>query len=147
LLICLPVQLSAQYSINWNKIAAGGGTSDGTNAGSVYSISGTFGQQDASSAGALTGGSYALTGGFSSIIAAVPSAGAPSLSIKYVQPNSVVVSWPNTPGYTLQQNSNLSNPAGWTASTYPILLANGTNSITITPPTGNLSFRLVGTTP
>ena len=126
-----PASLNAQYSINWYKIAAGGGTSAGTSGSSSYSLSGTIGQQDATSAGSLTGGSYSLTGGFWSIIAAVPSAGAPNLTITYVPPDRVVVSWPNTPGYTLQQNSNLSNPAGWTSSTYTIVLATGTNSVAV----------------
>jgi hypothetical protein len=56
--------------------------------------------------------------------------------------NSVIVSWPNTGSYTLHQNSNLANGSGWTTSGYSITTANGTNSITITPPTGNLFFRL-----
>jgi hypothetical protein len=132
------------YSIDWYKVAGGGGTSSGASGGGVYSVSGTIGQQDATSSGALTGGGYSLTGGFWSLIAAVPSAGAPSLAIKYVQPDSVVVSWPaSATGYTLQQNSNLAAPKSWVASGYAITTANGTNSITITPPSGNLFFRLV----
>jgi hypothetical protein len=42
----------------------------------------------------------------------------------------------------LQQNSNLAASAGWTASSYGLGAANGTNSITVTPTTGNLFFRL-----
>jgi len=42
----------------------------------------------------------------------------------------------------LQQNSNLAAPAGWVTSGFAITTANGTNSITITPATGNLFFRL-----
>jgi hypothetical protein len=53
----------------------------------------------------------------------------------------VLVSWPDTGSYTLQQNSNLAG-GSWTTSGYTITTANGTNSITITPPTGNLFFRL-----
>jgi uncharacterized repeat protein (TIGR01451 family) len=64
----------------------------------------------------------------------------PNLAIAHPG-NSVVVSWPNTGSYTLQQNSNLAT-ATWTASGYPITAANGTNRITITPPVGNLFFRL-----
>jgi len=58
--------------------------------------------------------------------------------------NSVVVSWPdpNTNSYTLQQNENLANADGWTPSSYAISPANGTNRITIAPPTGKLFFRL-----
>jgi hypothetical protein len=42
----------------------------------------------------------------------------------------------------LQQNTNLAQTNGWTTSGYSITTVNGTNSITITPPTGNLFFRL-----
>jgi sugar lactone lactonase YvrE len=56
--------------------------------------------------------------------------------------NRVAVSWQNTGSYTLQQNNNLANPSGWETSGYTITTANGTNSITITSPTGNLYFRL-----
>ena len=123
------------YSIDWYKIAGGGGTSTG----GVYAVSGTLGQPDAS--GAMTGGSYSLTGGFWSLIAVVQTAGLPNLSIAHAG-NSVFVSWPNTGSYTLQQNANLALPSGWATSGYTISTSNGTNSITITPPTGNLFFRL-----
>lgn len=43
---------------------------------------------------------------------------------------------------TLQQNANVAAPSGWTTSGYTISTSNGTNSITITPPTGNLFFSL-----
>jgi hypothetical protein len=90
----------------------------------------------------MTGGTYSLTGGFWSLISVVQTAGAPTLTITK-SGNSVIVSWPDMGGYTLQQNSNLAALAGWTTSGYTISTnANGTNSITITPPTGNLFFRL-----
>jgi hypothetical protein len=128
------------YSINWYKIAGGGGTSSGTtSSGGQISLSGTIGQPDAS--GAMTGGNYSMTGGFWSMLAVVQTSGAPALAITH-SGNSVTVSWPNTGSYTLQQNSNLAAPAGWTTSGYTITTANGTNSITITPATGNLFFRL-----
>jgi uncharacterized delta-60 repeat protein len=65
----------------------------------------------------------------------------PNLTITFVKPNSVVVSWLNTGSYTLQQNSNLAG-GSWTTSGYTITTSNGTNSVTVTPPTGNLFFRL-----
>jgi hypothetical protein len=123
------------YSIDWYKIAGGGGTSTGA----TYQVSGTIGQPDAG--GAMTGGSFSLTGGFWSLISVVQTAGLPNLTITHAG-NSVIVSWPNTGSYTLQQNNNLAASAGWTTSGYTISPANGTNSITITPPTGNLFFRL-----
>jgi hypothetical protein len=123
------------YTIDWNKIAGGGGTDSGGN----YSISGTIGQPDASSA--MTGGNYSLTGGFWSLINVVQTAGAPRLTIIH-SVNTVIVSWPDTGSYTLQQNANLALANGWTTNGYSITTANGTNSITITPPTGSLFFRL-----
>lgn len=125
------------YTVDWYKISGGGGTSTG----GTYSVSGTIGQHDAG--GPMSGGNYSLTGGFWSIISLVQSAGVPKLMILPNGPNSVKVLWPDpaTNGYTLQQNSNLANGA-WTTSGYSITSANGTNSITITPPAGNLFFRL-----
>jgi hypothetical protein len=132
----LATALHAQnYSIDWYKVSGGGGTSTG----GTYQVSGTIGQPDAS--GPMTGGSYSLTGGFWSLISVVQTAGLPNLTITH-SGNSVIVSWPNTGSYTLQQKSNLAVTGGWATSGYTITTSNGTNSITITPPTGNLFFRL-----
>ena len=122
------------YSIDWFKIAGGGGTSTG----GVYSVFGTIGQSDAS--GALTGGNYSLTGGFWSLVSVVQTSGAPLLTITR-SGNSVTVSWPSpSTGWTLQQNSNLAT-TNWSASGG--VSDDGTNkSLTITPATGNLFFRL-----
>jgi hypothetical protein len=124
------------YSINWHKIAGGGGTS----ASGTYSLSGTIGQPDAG--GPMSGAQYSLTGGFWSLVSAIQTAGTPNLIIVANGTGSVKVLWPNTGSYTLLQNNNLANAAGWTASSYTVTTANGTNSITIAPPTGKLFFRL-----
>lgn len=126
--------LAQNYSINWYKIAGGGGTSTG----GVYSVSGTIGQHDAG--GPMLGGNYSLTGGFWSLIAAVPTPGLPNLAISR-SGNSVIVSWPDTGTYTLLQNSNLASGI-WTTNTAPVSTVNGTSSITISPPLGKLFFRL-----
>ncbi len=124
------------YSIDWYKVAGGGGTSTG----GVYSVSGTIGQPDASLA--MSGGSYSLTGGFWALISVVQTAGLPDLVITH-SGNSVFVSWPNTGSYTLQQTANLAaGNGGWATSGYTVTTANGNNSVTVTPPTGNLFFRL-----
>ena len=123
------------YSIGWHKIAAGGGAS----AGGQYQVTGTIGQHDAGAT--MNGGGYAVTGGFWSLVSVVQTVGLPSLSITQ-SGNTVIVSWPNTGSYTLQQNNNLGMPTGWAASSYFISSANGTNSISISPPAGNLFFRL-----
>src|ERR1035437_7471107 len=91
-----------QYSIDWYKIAGGGGTS--TNG--QYSVSGTIGQHDAG--GAMSGGNYSLSGGFWSLYA-VQTPGAPLLSITR-SGNVAIVSWsPSVTGWTLQTNSDLAS--------------------------------------
>ena len=126
------------YSVDWYKISGGGGVSTG----GTYQVSGTIGQTDAS--GALTGGQYSLTGGFWSLISVVQMPGVPNLRIVPNGANSVQILWPDaaTNSYTLQQNANLALTGGWVTSGYGIASANGTNRITITPPVGNLFFRL-----
>jgi len=85
LLLAQPKLHAQSYTIDWYKIAGGGGTSTG----GTYQVSGTIGQPDAS--GAMTGGSYTLTGGFWSLISVVQTAGLPSLTITRAG-NSVIVS-------------------------------------------------------
>ncbi len=127
---------SQSYAINWYKIAGGGGTSTG----SVYSVNGTIGQHDAG--GPMTGGSYSLTGGFWSLISVVQTPGAPLLAINFnLGLPAVTISWPSSGSFTIQTNGNLA-ATNWV--NYGGLVNNtaGTNSITISPPAGNLFFRL-----
>ena len=135
-LLILASSHAQTYSIDWYKIAGGGGTSTG----GVYSVSGTIGQPDAGAP--MSGGNFSLTGGFWALISVVQTPGLPNLTIRLAGANSVVVSWPNAGTFTLQQNSNLATSGGWTTSGYTITTNNGTNSVTITPPTGNMFFRL-----
>jgi hypothetical protein len=71
----------------------------------------------------------------------VQTVGLPTLIVSH-SGNSVIVSWPNTGSFILQQDSNLTATANWTTSGYSISTSNGTNSITIKAPTGSLFFRL-----
>ena len=128
--------LQAQtYSIDWFKISGGGGTSSNGN----FQLSGTIGQADAG--GPMTNGQYSLTGGFWTVTA-VQSVGGPLLTVKLVNSTTVRVSWPSpATGFLLQQNGSLTttNWSGFVGTTND----DGTNkSVTITPPTGNLFFRL-----
>jgi len=126
---------SAQYPINWHTMDGGGGTSTA----SVYSVSGTIGQPDASDT--ITGGNYSLTGGFWALLSVVQTPGAPTLSISH-SGNTVKVYWQAVSGWTnLEQNSSLSLPANW-ADSSGVTNTNGTNYLSITPPSGNLFFRL-----
>lgn len=123
------------YSINWYKIAGGGGTS--TNG--QYSLSGTIGQHDAG--GPMTGGSYSLTGGFWALISIIQTPGAPTLYITH-SGNTVTVFWQNVSGWSLEQNNSLTTPAAWsTNSTWTT--SSGTNYLNLASPTGNLFFRLI----
>lgn len=131
---------SAQsYSIDWYKVADGGGTSTG----GVYSVNGTIGQPDAS--GPMTGGNYSLTGGFWSLISVMQTVGAPLLSIHFTSTNTVVVSWPSpSTGFGLQQNADLASPS-W-GGVLGTINDDGTNKFIIIDPlaTGSPRFyRLV----
>src|SRR5215212_11668383 len=96
------IETQAQnYSIDWYKIAGGGGTSTG----GVYSVSGTIGQHDAG--GPMTGGNFSLTGGFWSLYA-VQTVGAPVLSIKLTTTNTAQVYWSSPSlNFNLQVNTNI----------------------------------------
>jgi hypothetical protein len=130
--VAVPAQ---QYSIDWSKVAGGGGTS--TNG--QYSVSGTIGQADAGLA--MSGGQYSVTGGFWSFINVVQTPGAPTLNISH-NGNTVTVYWQNVAGWNLVQDSNLATPvASWSASG-GVTLSNGTNYLNLVNPSGNLFFRL-----
>ena len=96
------------FSINWSKIAAGGGSSTG----GTFAVSGTVGQHDAS--GPLTNAQYAVRGGFWTLPVAVQVSGAPTLTIVPAGPGQAKISWsPTTPGFVLQETVSLTSPS-WT---------------------------------
>jgi hypothetical protein len=129
--------LQAQsLSIDWFKVAGGGGPS----AAGQYSVAGTVGQADASTA--LTGGGFSVVGGYWSIIAAVESPGAPRLSIFSTVTNTVVVAWPApSTGFVLQQTPVLVGPTWQDVSIMPVVVG-GQKQVIISPPVGNWFFRL-----
>jgi hypothetical protein len=119
------------YSVTWYKISGGGGTS--TN--QPYAISGTIGQHDTGRP--MSSGPFQVTGGYWAVYA-VQVPGAPYLTITYTN-HTAVVSWPQSvTGYTLQTNNNLAttNWQNWTGTVV-------NNSVTNSPASGNLYFRLV----
>ncbi len=65
----------------------------------------------------------------------------PNLKVVLTATNSVVVSWPNLGGYTLQTNSDLT-ATHWAGYGGSVTTVNGTNSVTLSPPSGKLFFRL-----
>jgi hypothetical protein len=125
------ISFAQSYSIDWYKVAGGGGTSTG----GTYQVSGTIGQPDAS--GAMSGGNYSVTGGYWSLIQVVQTPGAPTLIITHIG-SQAIVSWdPSATGWTLQTNNNLSTG---TWGNYAGAVVN--TSVTNSPPTGNVFFRL-----
>lgn len=123
------------YSIDWYKIAGGGGTSRG----SVYSVCGTVGQPDAG--GPMTGGNYSLTGGFWSLFA-VQTAGAPTLFITR-SGNNVVIYWSaNAAGFVLEHKTSLAGPNGWSVVSPAPVTFDGFQYVTNTVAPGNNFYRL-----
>jgi hypothetical protein len=132
---CSSTVLAQSYSVDWYKIAGGGGTSTG----GTYTVSGTIGQADASSA--MTGGNYSVTGGFWALIQVVQTPGAPTLYVSH-SGNSVTVYWQDVSPWHLVQNNTLTTPVGsWANSSSPTLTG-GTNYLTISNPGGNVFYRL-----
>jgi hypothetical protein len=128
-------QSRADYSIDWFKIAGGGGTS--TNG--QYSVSGTIGHADA---GAMSGGNYAVAGGFWGILSIVQTPGAPLLRIVPTATNAVVVAWPApSSGFKLQFNADL-NTTNWADVGQTPTVVGGENQVIVSPPVGNRFFRL-----
>lgn len=133
LLLRLPA-FAQTFSLDWNTIDGGGGTSTG----GVYSVSGSIGQPGA---GTMSGGNFSVDGGFWSFIAAVQTPGAPLLSMFRTTTNTVVVWWPvSGTSWQLQTTTNLATGSTWTTRSYG---TNGANCIYIeSPPTGNCFYRL-----
>jgi hypothetical protein len=123
------------YSIDWHKVAGGGGASSN----GQFSVVGTVGQADAS--GPLSGGNFSLTGGFWALYA-LQTPGAPLLRIFLTSTNTAVVGWPfPSTGFHLQVNTNLAT-TNWNAVATPVIVVGTENEVIVSPPTGNRFYRL-----
>jgi sugar lactone lactonase YvrE len=113
-----------------------GGSTDGTGASALFSypdgiaVDGTGNLYVGD-----TGNSIIRKGQIAAVLAV------PNLTIGLTAPNSVVISWPNLGSYTLQSNADLTT-TNWVNYGGAVTTSNGTNSVTIPPPVGNLFFRL-----
>lgn len=118
---------SAQtFTVEWSTIDGGGGSARG----GPFTLSGTIGQWDAGAT--MTGGNYALTGGFWAMPIAVPTLEAPTLRITPAGSGLATISWSGgSPGFVLQTSedgyswsdspSGAANPTT-VAATFPIKL-------------------------
>ena len=67
----------------------------------------------------------------------------PALSISLTATNTVVVTWPSAwPGYTLQQNSDLTT-TNWVNATNPITIVSNEYEVIISPLIGQQFYRLM----
>ena len=124
------------YSIDWFTIDGGGGTSTG----GVYQVSGTVGQPDAGPT--MSGGNYSVDGGFWSIIAAVQTPGAPTLTVTLTTTNTALVSWPfPSTGFALEQNPVIGT-TNWTSVTNSVSNDGSFNRVVVPANTGNKFYRL-----
>jgi hypothetical protein len=127
--------LAQNYSIDWYKVAGGGGVSSNEQ----FTVTGTIGQPDAG--GPLTGGNYSVAGGFWALFA-TQTPGAPLLRIFLTTTNTAIVSWPSSStGFSLQVNTNL-NTAAWGAPAETVTDDGTQKFIIVNPPTGNRFYRL-----
>ena len=135
------------YSLDWFTVDGGGGMSTGglpvrgMQAG-VYSVTGTIGQPDA---GRMSGGNFALQGGFWGILAAVQTPDAPLLTIALnPQLSTVAVSWPApAEGWRLERTNILTGVAGPWTPVPPPYQTNGPSLYFVEPTTaGNQFYRL-----
>jgi hypothetical protein len=127
--------LAQSYSIDWYKIAGGGGTS----ANGQYSVSGTIGQHEAG--GPMAGGGYSLTGGFWALYA-VQTPGAPTLFIMKSGGNAIVYWSASATGYGLVSKSDLASHAAWSPVLITPVSLNGFNYVTNSLVPGNYFYRL-----
>lgn len=134
-LLGILVGLHAQYAIDWHTIDGGGGTSTG----GVYTVTGSIGQPDA---GRMTGWPYALEGGFWGIVGAVQMEGAPLLTVRRTDTNTVLISWP-TPatGYALEQNPVVSGGT-WNWVTNTPVQVGAAWQVILPAPDSNRFYRL-----
>lgn len=140
LLAAAATAAAENYAIDWSTIAGGGGTSTA----GVYTVTGTIGQADV---GRLNSSDFTIDGGFWSIVAAIQEPGAPLLSVRFTQTNTVVISWPVTwPGFVLLENPDL-NTTNWVQVTTPpvVVLTSQTKAekqVIVPTPTGKRFYRL-----
>ncbi|MFT4588138.1 MAG: hypothetical protein ACI8QF_002238 [Limisphaerales bacterium] len=138
LLLSSSSSLFAQsFSIERQVIAAGGGISSGGN----FSVTGTIGQSDAGRT--LTGGNFAVQGGFWSAYVAIQTPGAPLIAIVQVG-NTVEIRWPAAggAGFALEDSGNVGPGAVWSLFAGQPTIVEGQNVVTVQAQAGNHFYRL-----
>jgi hypothetical protein len=131
---------SAQdFTLEASAISGGGGQSSSSD----FELAATIGQVDA---GSMSGGDFALDGGFWSIIAAVETQGAPTLTIS-ASGDQVTISWPDagSAGFALEVANALATPpatTSWTHVNVAPQTNNGIESVQLPLAEGPQFYRL-----
>ena len=128
------------YVIDWYTIDGGGGDSIGGD----YTLTGTIGQPDT---GMMTGGDYAIEGGFWSVIVAVQTPGAPLVEINLAgdNPGNLEISWPvgGSTGFTLEEATSLTSPINWQPVVIEPVVVDDMNVVTLPVLQGDRFYRLI----
>jgi hypothetical protein len=131
---------SAQdFTLEASAISGGGGQSSSSD----FELNATIGQVDA---GSMSGGDFVLDGGFWSIITAVDTQGAPTLTIS-ASGNQVTISWPEngSTGFVLEVANALAVPPAtttWTSVNVTPQTNNGIESVQVPLVSGPQFYRL-----
>lgn len=137
--LVIPGAWTQDVSLDWSSVATGG-----TISSPGYTLSGTIGQPTIAR---VHSRDFTIDGGYWSIFAAVQEPGAPFLSVRLTETNTVVVSWPITwPGFLLLENHDL-NTTNWSeVMIQPIEVAVGDDrldkQVIVPKPVGNRFYRL-----
>lgn len=125
------------HILDWFTMDGGGGTS----AAGAYAVSGTIGQPDA---GAMSGGTYSLAGGFWGGITGGVLEPVPVLSVRILGGGQLTLSWRNpSTGYVLQQTASMSGQdGGWMDVTNAPVINGSNKEVTLTAAGGFCMFRL-----
>ena len=139
LLVVAITSAQGNFAFDPFTVDEGGGTSSG----GASSIKGTAGQPDA---GQMSGGTYAIRGGFWHNYAAVQTPSLPLLTITFnPQLSAIIVSWPYpSTGFTLRQSASVGTTT-WLSVTNEPVRAGDKWQITVSPPVGKMFYRLLQT--
>lgn len=137
----LAVPLVAQPNMATTPTGAAGG---GVSTAGVYTITGTIGRPDA---GRLHSADFTIDGGFWSVVAAIQEPGAPLLSVRFTQTNTVVVSWPvSWPGFGLTEATEATSTTWPSVTIPPQIVVTGQSQaqkqVVVPMPSGKRFYRL-----
>ena len=123
--------VTAAYTLNWSTIDSGGGLSTG----GTYTVAGTIGQADTTR---MSGGAYALSGGFWALPELLQTPEGPPLTMTST-PSAVLLQWPSpSPGWRLLTSTDL---LSWTPVANAPILSGDYLQVTQSPvPGGSRRF-------